>query len=48
MTTEPPRPDQIQANVAAALSRLRGELGPDTPHRDIARRAGKATPRQLL
>lgn len=28
MTTEPPRPDQIQANVAAALSRLRGELAP--------------------
>lgn len=31
MTTEPPRPDQIQANVAAALSRLRGELAPTPP-----------------
>jgi cell division septation protein DedD len=31
MTTEPPRPDQIQANVAAALSRLRGELAPTAP-----------------
>lgn len=31
MTTESPRPDQIQANVAAALSRLRGELAPTPP-----------------
>lgn len=31
MSTEPsPRADQIQANVAAALSRLRGELSPGT------------------
>ena len=40
MTTEPPRPDQIQANVAAALSRLRGELAPTPPSAPAAQPTG--------
>ena len=41
MTTEPPRPDQIQANVAAALSRLRGELAPTPPSAPAAQSLGQ-------
>ncbi|MBK8157510.1 MAG: SPOR domain-containing protein [Rhodospirillaceae bacterium] len=47
MTTEPPRPDQIQANVAAALSRLRGELAPTPPSAPAPGHAPAPEPQQV-
>ncbi|WP_374383677.1 SPOR domain-containing protein [Dongia sp.] len=43
MTTETPRPEQIQANVAAALSRLRGELAPSVPGQPASAAPGQPT-----
>ncbi len=48
MTTEPPRPEQIQANVAAALSRLRGELAPSGPTAPASPAPAETMPAEAL